>query len=699
MQPDSPPQTWSGREATLDVAVALAVAGLVWALPLFLPDGEPELGPLAGTLGFLVVGVATLASRVRGFGGPLAVAGTAAVALTAWTLIAPGTLATADDPLNLLMPLAPFFPQYAAHLYFRNRRHAWVLTALLAVIAVRPWPGSVAVAAAGLLYVSVPMLFGLYLSARDQLVATLTERAERAELERDLGSEHARREERTRLATDLHDIVTHRISLMVLHAGALGITAAERATRDAAETVRATGCTALEELRDLIGLLRKAPSAGRQERPPACAPPPAATARGERQVAPPPIGRPDVLLAAAAFAVTVLITVVFALEPSFGGGVPWPWVAVQLPVAAVLVLRRRYPQIVLAVSIADSLLMLWIAYTGPDAAPAGADSATLLIPMATPLVTFAAAAHSRRPRLAAALVLTLLVLAARPWDPYLSVAMIAAVFAGAPALLGMYAGARRRLIAALTERAARAKREERLLAERARAAERAELAGEMHGIVARRLHDMLARAGRLGSETDSAATRDAAAELTANGRQALTELDALVRALRSPQPDDDVPGGGADDSGADLGRLAADSASVGVPVELDLRGDPATLSPTVARTVYRVVGEALTNIRKHAHGAQVAVRVTYEAERVRVAVRNGRPPASTTSPHRHDPDLATGGSGTGLLGVRRRVELVDGTFEAGATADGGFAVGATLPVYVPTSMAASTPNSPEEPSR
>ena len=87
----------------------------------------------------------------------------------------------------------------------------------------------------------------------------LTERAERAERERHLLAEQARAEERARLAGEMHDVVTHRVSLMVLQAGALRLTAADEATRQAAEELRTAGCQALDELRDLVGILRTAP--------------------------------------------------------------------------------------------------------------------------------------------------------------------------------------------------------------------------------------------------------------------------------------------------------------------------------------------------------------------------------------------------------------------------------------------------------
>ena len=101
------------------------------------------------------------------------------------------------------------------------------------------------------------------------------------------------------------------------------------------------------------------------------------------------------------------------------------------------------------------------------------------------------------------------------------------------------------------------------------------------------------------------------------------------------------------------------------------------MAPTVRRTLFRVVQESLTNVHKHAPGASVTVDVRYGAESVRASVHNGpsrRPPAA----------LAAAGGGAGLLGLRHRVELVGGRFDSGRTPDGGFAVAATLPVYVPT---------------
>jgi signal transduction histidine kinase len=72
------------------------------------------------------------------------------------------------------------------------------------------------------------------------------------------------------------------------------------------------------------------------------------------------------------------------------------------------------------------------------------------------------------------------------------------------------------------------------------------------------------------------------------------------------------------------------------------------------------------------------VRLNYGQDRIRLTVRN------SASGRRPDDDLTASGSGTGLLGLRQRVELVSGTLRTGSTSDGGFEVDATLPAYVPT---------------
>jgi signal transduction histidine kinase len=106
--------------------------------------------------------------------------------------------------------------------------------------------------------VAVVTAIGVYLGTRQELLATLRERAERAEAERLLRDERARADERTRIAREMHDVLAHKVSLIALHAGALEVGAggdAERITQGAA-LIRGTAHEALNELRAILGMLR-----------------------------------------------------------------------------------------------------------------------------------------------------------------------------------------------------------------------------------------------------------------------------------------------------------------------------------------------------------------------------------------------------------------------------------------------------------
>src|SRR3954453_13173127 len=116
---------------------------------------------------------------------------------------------------------------------------------------------------------------GMYVRARRQLVLTLRERALRAEADQQLHADRARMAERTRIAREMHDVLAHRISLIALHAGGLEVrpelAAAE--VRETARLLRSMARQALEELRDVIGVLREEDG----ELPPQAAPQPRLT--------------------------------------------------------------------------------------------------------------------------------------------------------------------------------------------------------------------------------------------------------------------------------------------------------------------------------------------------------------------------------------------------------------------------------------
>ena len=191
--------------------------------------------------------------------------------------------------------------------------------------------------------------------------------------------------------------------------------------------------------------------------------------------------------------------------------------------------------------------------------------------------------------------------------------------------------------------------------------ERARLARELHDVIAHGLSMVTVRADsaphRLAGVTPAiAAEFDAIAEAA---RGSLAELRQVLGVLRDPA---------AATSTAPLPGLADLPALVG-PVPLDVSA-PADVPPAVQLTAYRVVQEALSNVRRHAPGTAVAVTVAAAGGALRVSVVNTAPAGP----------VAAAGSGYGLAGMRERTAVGDGSLDAGPTPDGGWKVEAMLPL-------------------
>jgi signal transduction histidine kinase len=360
--------------------------------------------------------------------------------------------------------------------------------------------------------------------------------------------------------------------------------------------------------------------------------------------------------------------------PAHPGALAWSMLALQALADLSLVARRRAPLIVLAAlagyTLAISLLI------SPADAITPAHAGNVWAPLGTVVAAYAPFYYCKSRHAAYAAVGTLTLAVARVWEPSTAVITIGVLRTALGPLVALYFTARHAMVRALRERAQRAERESRLLAEQARADERARLAGEMHDVVTHRVSLMVLQAGALTITAPDGPTRAAAEELRAAGCQALDELRDLVGILRTAPGGDELP------SAAGLAELVAESTAVGTPADLVQEGDPTLASPVVGRTAYRVVREALTNVRKHAPGARVLVRVSYDESQVHVSVHNGPPPAGAVT------GLAATGSGLGLVGLRQRIELVHGTLLAGPCPEGGFTVEATLPAYIPTAEVA-----------
>ncbi|MFE9561041.1 sensor histidine kinase [Streptomyces sp. NPDC006487] len=258
-----------------------------------------------------------------------------------------------------------------------------------------------------------------------------------------------------------------------------------------------------------------------------------------------------------------------------------------------------------------------------------------------------------------------------------------------PVLLGLYTAARRRLMESLQERADSLERELSLLADRAeeraewaRTEERTRIAREMHDVVAHRVSLMVVHAAAvqaIAAKDPVKAARNAAL-VGDMGRQALTELREMLGVLRAQAPKPAVVAApvalvGSFEDGPTLGELEAlvgQSRAAGMVVELDVRGEYSAYVAEVEQTAYRVVQEALTNCHKHAAGARVVVRLAHREGEVAMQVENGPCDGKAT-----EPGLPSGGNG--LVGMRERVLGLGGVFVSGPTDEGGFKVSAVLP--------------------
>lgn len=169
---------------------------------------------------------------------------------------------------------------YVAATTCTRRRQLLFFTAAASLVVVLPstvgaaigapgysWAGVVSASGGILLFVALPVLLGLWTNARREVVAGLRERTEHLRREQEARTEQARVQERARIAREMHDIVAHRVSLMVLQAGALQVNAPDDSVAVGAAQIRSTGREALVQLREVLGVLRGPERGGPQTDP------------------------------------------------------------------------------------------------------------------------------------------------------------------------------------------------------------------------------------------------------------------------------------------------------------------------------------------------------------------------------------------------------------------------------------------------
>jgi signal transduction histidine kinase len=254
-----------------------------------------------------------------------------------------------------------------------------------------------------------------------------------------------------------------------------------------------------------------------------------------------------------------------------------------------------------------------------------------------------------------------------PFGDYLFVAIIL----GGVWAAGRTVRSRRQLAIALADRNVLLEHEQEARAKQAVAEERTRIARELHDVVAHNVSVMVVQAGaeRRSLGDDRPATREALEAIEQTGRQALTEMRRLLGMLRK---DDDELALAPQPSMKHLELLVNQVREAGMPVELEVEGEPEPLPAGVDLSAYRIVQEALTNALKHAGPARALVRVRYRLDELELEILDDGPgPAA---------DATNGAGGHGLVGMRERVSLFGGDLAAGERSGGGYSVHARLPL-------------------
>jgi signal transduction histidine kinase len=233
----------------------------------------------------------------------------------------------------------------------------------------------------------------------------------------------------------------------------------------------------------------------------------------------------------------------------------------------------------------------------------------------------------------------------------------------ASAGLGLYVGVRHE---SARERTAFERRQEALEAERTIAEERVRVARELHDVVAHTLSLIIVQSEVMRTTLVDEEPRANAGAIAELGRDAMAELHRTLELLRggdelaerAPQP-----------TLSDLQQLADQSRAGGLDVQFAVEGADRALPASLELCAYRIVQEALTNVRRHAGAAHATVRVGFGTKSLEVSIEDDGAANSA----------AAQSAGHGLRGMRERAAMLGGAVSAGPREQGGYRVSAILP--------------------
>ncbi|MFS2088969.1 sensor histidine kinase [Paenarthrobacter nicotinovorans] len=199
----------------------------------------------------------------------------------------------------------------------------------------------------------------------------------------------------------------------------------------------------------------------------------------------------------------------------------------------------------------------------------------------------------------------------------------------------------------------------------ARAQERLRLARDIHDVLSHTLGGIGVRAGVVAHVKSSTPDdlRSALQGIESDARDALGQLQVLMRQERSETADDAPPG-----SLPELVReLSQPAIRAGISVVIDADDSAHHLPAAQRTTAYRIIQEALTNVIRHSGAGTCRITIRTEGDDLRISVLDDGPGAALASKNGH-----------GLTGMRERAQLLGGTFEAGRETN-GYRVAVSLP--------------------
>lgn len=351
---------------------------------------------------------------------------------------------------------------------------------------------------------------------------------------------------------------------------------------------------------------------------------------------------------------------IFVREPD------WLHTALTVLMAAPLALRRFYPTTVFFV-----ILGAWVVDRSLDY-PEAVASVGVLIAFYTIGTELSRRRSSLIGGLSALFVLFWTMMGAILLESVTRVSIATTMIATVtPLLIGREMRARRERAEELQRKVADAEREREESARRAVADERARIARELHDVVAHQMTVMTIQAEgarRIAAGADPRVV-EALETIEATGHSALIEMRRVVGLLR--QDGTETPELAPLPNLDDLGTLVEQVRSTGVPVDLTVQGVARPLTDGVELSAYRIVQESLTNAVRHGGpGVAADVAVSYGDDQLDVlVVDDGRGAAATSG----------NGGGHGIVGMRERVAVLGGSFEAGPRPGGGYRIHASIP--------------------